>query len=224
MTMANERLRWAVGFARRDLALCRAGDWLNLREELDGFIVGRIGEALDIPLTITPMVGPLVQDYTEVGFRELQQKVRELLNGAAVTQAGGVAARATGVATSTIATVNLLDGQRWAAVADASGRVLLSVTTSVSDGFLLKLSYLLLLAGANNVRRCPAPNCGQIFWRVKRQLYCSRTCSTRVNMRAFLDRKREDGTNRQQPADKGRARRAPSRSPRASVARKEGRS
>jgi hypothetical protein len=51
------------------------------------------------------------------------------------------------------------------------------------DVTLLQLIHLLSSVGIDSVRVCPEPECGQLFYRVRRQLFCSKKCVNRANKR-----------------------------------------
>jgi hypothetical protein len=191
MRTANDRLQWAVrDFAQQDLRLFREGDWLNLREDLAGFL--GYGVEQDVSSGDVVVVSKPPRAYSEEDLRALQGEARKMLEGV-------VSLRDTGSGVSP----GLELSGKWSAVARKAGPVLLTVATSVRDGFLFKLLLLLWQEGVDHVRRCP--ECSQLFWRVKRQLYCSRTCSTRVNMRAYLERQGKRATGPRRARREGRS-------------------
>jgi endogenous inhibitor of DNA gyrase (YacG/DUF329 family) len=65
---------------------------------------------------------------------------------------------------------------------------------SAREAVLLRLLYLLARHGHESIRPCP--ECGRLFWRVRRQLYCSRTCVNRVNMRAWTKAEKKKARTR----------------------------
>lgn len=197
----GDRIRFAVAFANENLELFREGDWLNLREELESFGFAELASGrlwLSTPLQFA-RGGAVsrVPEPTRTDLVSLQQRVRELLGLLADTHSSSTKGAVP------IAGVTLKDEQHWAAIQRSNGEVVLSVRTSFAEAILLRLLWLLSHAGAANLRRCPADDCGRVFWRVRRQLYCSRTCSTRIAMRKFLKKKRA-GTSTGRKASRAR--------------------
>jgi hypothetical protein len=100
---------------------------------------------------------------------------------------------------------------QWMVFGESESLPPVLVTTGAArDVFLMKLFFLMLQHGCANIKSCP--ECGRLFWRVRRQKYCSRTCVNRVNMREWTRSKREQA-----------ARRAASRQTRTKRAKKGGR-
>ena len=58
---------------------------------------------------------------------------------------------------------------------------------------LVQWCLLLAAAGVVAIRRCQAPECGRLFVREYRRVFCSRTCQRRVNGR----RRRTRGATRE---------------------------
>ena len=188
MTTAADRLHFAVAFAEANLDHHRESDWMRLREDLEGFLYGSAGQPMPAfgGLTIQAMAPPFPAEYPKDRFRELQAEVRGLLYGIAPSPGVDV----NGGPGFTLS-------QTWNPVRIGQ-HVMLAASSSVRDGFLFLLVLLLAQHGLQNVRRCAAQDCGRLFWRTRRdQLYDSRTCVNRVNMRAWV---------RKQRKKKGRAR------------------
>lgn len=175
MRTANDQLQWAVrDFIQPDLRLFREGDWLNLREELTAFLgFGIEQDSSEVQVISRP-------PRADEDLQALQAEARKFLESA-------ISLRDTGSGASKRLE---LGKPSLSLIVSKSGLVLRTVDlSSARDGFLMKLWLLVGELGAANVRRCP--ECRAIFWRIKRQLYCSRTCSTRVNMRAYVGRRNE---------------------------------
>lgn len=75
---------------------------------------------------------------------------------------------------------------------------------------LERVQLLAWILGRQRLKVCPEPKCGELFWKVRRQLYCSRTCVNRENMRAHLKRQAERAS-RMKAHGKGQARQKPTK-------------
>lgn len=62
-----------------------------------------------------------------------------------------------------------------------AGRCVLHVEGDTRGAFLTTLLFLLAQQSTNRVSKCP--ECDRLFLRVRKQLYCSRTCVNRANKR-----------------------------------------
>ncbi|HEV8642369.1 MAG TPA: hypothetical protein VGV13_14835 [Methylomirabilota bacterium] len=159
MKTLRERLEWAIRFAERDLDRFRPGDWLNLRDDLTAFL-----EAKGAPIPF-----PSPKELPESALRDLQEDVRALLGQVAPARP-----------------------LKWRMV-EIKGPLLLNVIAGPPawvrsaghprDAVLLSLAWL-LAADPSAVRRCPEPACHRLFYRVRRQVYCSTPCVKRANKRA----------------------------------------
>jgi hypothetical protein len=157
-------LRFAVRFAETDLETLRPGDWMNLRDELESVMSPSI-----------PMPGVLVspvkvQELTDDFVKALREDFRRFLAPVADGQAAAESARR-----GRPETVRL--GEMGLGVLPSGG---IYVNGDPRTAALMKLAFVVAL-NTEAVRRCP--ECRRLFYRVRRQLYCSRTCVTRVNKR-----------------------------------------
>ena len=62
----------------------------------------------------------------------------------------------------------------------------LRATGTTRDIFLLRLLFLLSQQPLDCIRRCP--ECSTIFFRIKKQQYCSRACTNKANVRTWRQR------------------------------------
>jgi hypothetical protein len=168
MRTAKNRLQFAVQFATLDLDRLREGDWLNLRDDFRDFLAGH-----------RPEGAPLSIDYSEEVVRALQRDVRTLLRQLA------------GQSTDLNAPLEVrfkLD-VFWMRENNQDRKSLLVVNGSFRDRVLWTLSHLIGDAPTDAIRACP--ECGTLFYRVRKQQYCSPRCVKRVAMRQW--RKTEAG-------------------------------
>jgi hypothetical protein len=178
MCTAEDRLRFAVAFASLDLDRLRAGDWLNLRDDLQGFL------ALDQ----VSVVGLLPYEYATEQFRALQQEVQQLLRDLVQQrQATGhwpLAHHTTPCRLDVEYHVTPLDG------VGMKGRNLIRVRGPIRDVFLFVLIHLLWQEPTWRVAECPS--CHTIFSRDRaNQDYCTRRCVNRVNKRTWRAQRRQ---------------------------------
>jgi hypothetical protein len=185
---AADRLRFAVAFAEENLGHYRDSDWRKLRSDLAAFLDGVDEKRALGSVAIRALEPPLPLDYSPADLRALQLEVKELLRGIAPTKeeddAGG-----------RMITIK----QDWMPMLVRKHLVIMA-SAPVRDSFLFLVVLLLGLHGLDNVRRCP--ECSKLFWRVRRQLYCTRTCVNRVNMRAWT-RKHRKATHASRRKKKG---------------------
>jgi hypothetical protein len=202
MQDAAERLKFAVQFSQLDLDNLRPGDWMNLRDDLVQFIFGPHArwvqefKELDEVIKQSPhdvqaqdrvmlrhlrepkrLLPPLPNEYPEDDFRSLQEDVRMLLRslvGRRDQTLRGI--RSVPIAVYvTVLIVPPMEGK--------PERRMLTPTGPTRDVFLWILSHLLEQGPTNPIRKCP--ECDTIFYRIRKQQYCSRTCVTRAGMRKW---------------------------------------
>jgi len=68
----------------------------------------------------------------------------------------------------------------------------LFLTGPFRDIFLFTLFHLINAAERNSILRCPVPGCGKIFYRVRKQQFCSHACAVKasVNRKKLRDAQR----------------------------------
>jgi hypothetical protein len=201
ITAADDRLRFAVEFAQMDLAkLKTAAAWRTLQEDFDAFLEGRpeqptpvaafggirtsrygatpLAELASVPSR--PRREEVLQQTQEYA-KALQLTVRRFLVSyldARRQREGGASTRTPlpGIRLKEDATLRLFPvriRKGWINVLEFWG----------PDAFLVTLVFLLKQAGPDRLRRCPG--CPRMFFRVRRQRYCSRRCMTRESVRAW---------------------------------------
>ena len=192
---SEDRLRFAVRFAQMNLDTLRTGDWLNLREDFLGFLMRgpHVQPYSTTPMTsivspeaspevfqplismgmlgIIPAEYPSAESFSDDDFRALQADVRDWFSSLTHLRSPGEAWLPPAIPM-----------QGRVALTDGSSQVL----APVRDLFLWHLFWLLLQEPPDRIRRCS--ECGTIFFRVKKQAYCSRTCGNRVTQRRWRER------------------------------------
>jgi len=181
---AKERLQIIINFARMDLDRLRPGDWLNLREDLQAFIVGVRSDGAQGPTIptwdtggfyVTNIDGESPKEMTIEAFQALQVEVRTLL--ADVFPLPSAEPR-----------VPVHFFSPWVQPKIfAVGPGYFVGRGTPRDCTLFVLGHLLQKLPKNSVRHCP--ECTLPFVRIRKQQYCTRRCTNRANMRAWRQTK-----------------------------------
>jgi len=124
-------------------------------------------------------VPPLPKDMTEQALKDLQAEVRELLGGIADYHG----ARQTATFSAVRVDVHYSVIPAPPLVKPAEGIMLAKGATR--DVTLVTLIHLLAAGDTKPIRRCPECPEHRLFYRVRRQKYCSRACVNRANKRAW---------------------------------------
>jgi hypothetical protein len=177
----QERVQLMLDFAQVDLDQLRAGDWLNLREDLLVFIQGTrqegpVGEAMPIwdtgGLIGVPLTHPLPQEMTAEEVHALQAEVRSFLQAMIPSSEELQRMPMAGMAVLPTARVKFVFHRVG----------LIQVIGSTREAVLLTLGWLITSLPPDSLLRCP--ECAAVVLRHrKNQDYCSRRCVTRVNQR-----------------------------------------
>ena len=188
MNSARDRLQFAVRFAQRNLDQLRPGDWMNLRDDLELFLGNRLGvgySPVDLGGIAAAQIGePKPQNFSREDFQKLQGEARLILNGLLNLREGHRTALRTGIGTARGPRGTRIDAQYRITINPSNDRyAMLWVEGSTSDVFLLILFHLLSREPSDRIYRCP--ECKSIFYRVRRQKYCSRQCANRVSVRQW---------------------------------------
>jgi hypothetical protein len=207
------RLQFVVTFAQLDLDTLSTGDWLNLREALARFLglVPGLGASHKLILAFTNVgreLSPMA--LTAAGRRvDLFQPMFSFgITGIATDANIGEDAKqlptwsladVRAVQADTLAWLRSLThpdtpGESWVPHAlPLSGEVSLSnghravcVIAPLRQLFFWHLLWLLLAEPHERIHRCP--ECETIFFRVKKQVYCSRQCGNRATQRRWRER------------------------------------
>jgi hypothetical protein len=177
MLTAEDPLRFVVQFTAMDLNHLRPGDWLNLRDDLQGFL-----NKSPSGVVVRAAIPPSSADYTEDDFRALQREVRELLIDVVATRKRESCAPSMPVLVHVIVSVAVMEG-----LFPGRPNVLL-IEGVMRDVFLWLVTYLLAQESIARIALCP--ECQTIFYRNRNQLYCTRRCVNRVNQRSWRAEKR----------------------------------
>lgn len=165
------RIRWAVEFAQADLTGLRAGDWLNLADDMRRFC----GEMALLPsVDMDPPSIPQGNALRDAAAR-FQQASRHLLDTVLAAQDGHTSASLTPTPVATKLVFQLADG-----------RLVRRASMELVDVMVLLLASAFDAEPLDRVRRCP--ECGRLFARVRRQTHCSRECINRWTSRRYRER------------------------------------
>src|SRR5262249_15870386 len=127
---------------------------------------------------ITPLAYPLPQEFSEENFRELQTEVKSILNTMIDWRNPG-----------TLRQKSIHIQKRYTVIPcdhmGLTGQNMIHIHGPTRDMFLEAL-FLLLQEDTERIRRCP--ECDKLFYRVRKQQFCSRQCTNRANVRTWRQR------------------------------------
>ena len=187
--MDIERLRWVVDFANQDLTGFREGDWLNLRDDLR--------QLLNRPIAgIEVKVAFEFQKESRERLGEIQNKLREFLRGVATNNMTlsdkrpgrkGILLEAIPLSLSYGCSFSwqsfLSSYEKESVVKEIPPAGIFASADDVYDAVLF--AVMLLLAGLHdNLRTCP--ECDRIFFKIRKQRYCSKRCINAATRREWL--------------------------------------
>jgi hypothetical protein len=186
LSTAEEQLRFAINFCQDDLANIRPGDLINLREDLGFFMYGH-------PLSRSRTIRAGVEADDEFRLPELpieelqsiQKEVYELLNLAASWNHPINPHSVIKTDPKPPYTLKAPLPLHHISVSLRLMSDIIAVEGSSRDCFIFIL-YRLLTQEPGIVKRITlCPGCGRIFYRIKRQKYCSQRCSNRMYMQEY---------------------------------------
>ena len=166
MKTKADKIRFAVTLVGTDLSSLRPGDWMNLEDDLHIFLFDDECGGL----VAAPLSKPLPKNCTEEDFRVLQNNFNTVFDNSNATLPLHFDA---GFILMTISNNNVLQ-----------------VIAPTQKAAMLILVTLMSGEPADRVLRCP--ECNKYFYRVRKQVYCSRTCVNRVTVREWRQAKRDE--------------------------------
>ena len=175
-----DRLRFAVRFATESLRTQRALS--RVRRELADFL-GVTRQGTEPPggfgIRVVALGGSNpCQEIPKNEVLQLQREARWFLQGAVESHGGEpVSSRPVSLRHVSVDVVG-----------DQTGRRIPRVGGAVRTVFFLALILLLAGGQGRSVLRCP--ECGTIFYRVRRQKYCNPTCTDRAGWRRYPEEKK----------------------------------
>jgi hypothetical protein len=196
-TPGPEPLRFLVDFARLELDRLTPAGWADLRAHLVELLTGGEQQPAAAPITMVD-IRPEAAAWPKDLVRRLQVDIRELLERL-VSQREGLRTGQLGPAPA----ITLTRAPRlWLVPLGPRGRTLRMVDgLPVDDAVRYAAWDLLGREPSPRVQRCPEARCGRrLFYRVRRQ----RFCSTRCLYRAIKRRKRERQADVMRKKDKQR--------------------
>lgn len=178
MNRSQEQLKFVVDLAQKDLTDMRPGDLLNLRDDFQVFFWAKTGTDIRGPIgeTITPFEHPLPHEFTLENFVALQKEAYAILSEI-------VAGRDTGMPSAPMREIKAkltafsFHGMKNRSILQAQG--------STRDMFLLRLYLLLGQEPVDRILRCKATDCNRIFYRKRKQEFCSTRCTNRDYMKTY---------------------------------------
>lgn len=182
----QQRVQLMLDFAQKDLDQLRAGDWLNLREDLEVFILGKRADAQvpwGLPVSDTarirtaPLLQPSLDEMTPKAVQALQAEVRSFFDSWIPQNKRIREETRLGEASVQTGPVRVVFERRG----------VVTVMGPAREAILLPLGFLLWQLPPDALSRCP--ECAAIFFRTRKQRYCTRRCVNRVNQRTARAKK-----------------------------------
>ena len=177
MNNAQEQLEFAVKLAQLDLLKLRPGDLLNLRDDFQAFfyrrsedIRGPIGEV------VMPSAEPLPAKYELGDFQSLQKNVYEILSELVHGRDAAMPAMPVRKIAAELTLFSFLG---------MKNRSVLILRGSTQDMFLFRLYIVLSREPFDRILRCKASDCEQLFYRRRKQEFCSTKCANREFQRRY---------------------------------------
>jgi hypothetical protein len=171
---ASDRLRFAIQFAQSDLNRMRRGDLINLKEDMQEFICPAARVSFSELRGVMAFVSGnrLIDKLSLDECMAIQTEMKGILDVWVRAQSnpeGGSAAPSVKIEGDEII-LGFVPGSRCLTVAGPPSPHLFGII----------LNFLLWNEPANRILRCPV--CEKIFYRNRKQQYCSRTCTNRANV------------------------------------------
>jgi len=172
----QELLEFAVNFAQTDISALREGDWLNLKEDIWSFLRGPISgnEAV-----VLPGSSGILESRSEA--ETLQKEMYSLLSEVVDTPERNLEPQRHQISFD----LEVGFSREVAAKLSAGDAPWFFVHGAQRDRMLLNLFFLLMKESTEKIRRCDASDCKRIFYRVRKQKFCSVRCQSRESARRF---------------------------------------
>lgn len=167
----DESIQFAIGFARQNLDHYRAGDWLNLRDDLKRFF-GTEGIDVDPEEPTGAMLGEPDEDLSKVGEADL--KKLQIVTRSFLSCFAGAEVSILPIINVSIRPRRIKHEDRTYSCPTAFG--------SLPDCMQTMLNYLLLVRPEASIELCP--DCKQLFYRTGKMKFCSSTCTNRAMQKA----------------------------------------
>jgi hypothetical protein len=185
-----DNLRFIVDFAQADLKVMRAGDKLNLREDLFSF-----ADAIVYSPDLKPKAATAVltcpaspEGISDKALEKAQAEFMQIFRGVTLLQTGAPGPQY----------VARMPDVEFYVDEDHQKQTVIRPGGEVADILLYRLIQL-LEPSTNLLRRLRiCPECKKIFVKVKRQKYCSQICANRAYMREYRAIKGESDSNHKQ--------------------------
>jgi len=200
---AEERIQFAVRFAEVKLNENRPGDWMNLRDDCAHFL--GIGPDDDVELRLSESVYVCAipnKDYvSDAELLAVQADVRKLLASFADAPRRDHR-KAPDPASRKPIPINI-DYRVIRIRTKEQGEVSqIILYGTLRDCLLGVLMHLLVQQPGTRLESCP--QCGRVFYRQGKQLFCGRTCTNRAMMhrKRKRDREKEQAHTSRAPAQR----------------------
>ena len=177
----QQRLEFAVNFAQTDIPALREGDWLNLCEDFFSFLRPVANSAV-----VVPGSAGILQSRSDA--EALRKEMYDLLSEVVDTPEGEWELKYHPISFDLavgISRERALTGRPWGG---AGGVPWFMIRGNMRDRMLLNVFSLLCRESTAKIHRCGRSDCKRIFYRVRKQKFCSTRCQSRESVRRFRNK------------------------------------
>jgi hypothetical protein len=166
----QERLEFAIRFAQMDLSKLRRGDWLNLNDDLLNFIAP----------PNTPPFKKAGEVLAKENGTDLQKEILHVLNELTrLRDEGEFSFESVDASAEWPLQIGFM------ITAHQPGSVNILPIGETRDLVLMRLFSLFAQEAIDKILRCEASDCNRIFYKKRKQRYCSPRCQTREFMKTW---------------------------------------
>jgi hypothetical protein len=204
MKTSADRLRWVIDFAQIDYEyVLKEWEWLKIKDEIIQFV--GLGFDRDYPyiLNLERHTHKPEDLLTKERTAQLQHHVNDYLTSWASTHlvvAEPVITESQVPASMRKLKTKAIEIRHWITL----GRSQVAFNpyhrkwgffSRFLDLFFIRLGLVIIDEGTNRIQHCL--ECGRMFYRVRKQVYCSKTCINRVSRRKWLENPKNRKKERQ---------------------------
>jgi hypothetical protein len=199
MKSNEERLHFVLRFAEMKLDLLREGDWLNLKEDIMGFLgwfsMRQAEITLEAVTTLQSEVAEMLQGIVGIPLQAVADR------GTLASSPGRQVykrrrlkkARIVKIGDGRILYFDVTTVQRLAFDCSTPGELRLSVRAELRDSFFFALGVTLTKADLSRLRQCLT--CTRLFYADHgRQQFCSPRCATTQRVKRFRKQQEEEAS------------------------------
>jgi hypothetical protein len=182
MMTSADRLRWYIDFARVHSRNQELKEWqvLKLRDEIIEFVAGsEPDESFRFQLKDRP-IDQIITRESIIRLAEQARNCLTVLFVPSLTSKDNSPPRLADLLNWQKAFVYLGSPSIWLQRSSAT----FLIESNLQSLLFIRFAFVLKDEGASQIERCP--ECCEFFYRVRKQVYCSKTCINRVSRRNWL--------------------------------------